>query len=165
MIGSGLVSSPVLLNGSVAGTCGQGGRGIRLAVVKPAVAGGSSESREVYGLKSRTVPYVPTSVAQDGFLFTFHDGGVVSCLRGDTGEVVWSEKPAGRFYGSPVCVNGVLYCITIDGDVVVLEAAATYKLLAVNPLGEKSHATPAVAAGRMYLRTLTQLICVGAAAK
>ena len=160
-----VVSSPVLLDGSVAGTCGQGGRGVRLAVVKPAVADGSFEAREAYGVKSRTVPYVPTSVAQDGLLFTFHDGGVVSCLRGDTGEVVWSEKPAGRFYGSPVCVNGILYCVTIDGDVVVLEAAAAYKLLAVNPLGEESHATPAVAAGRMYLRTFTQLICVGAAAK
>jgi len=31
----------------------------------------------------------------------------------------------------------------------------------VNPLGEKSHATPAVAGGRMYLRTYSHLISIG----
>jgi len=157
-----VVSSPVLGDGTVIATCGRGGRGVRLAVVKPSVEGRAYAAPEVYGLDSRIVPYVPTSVVYDGLLFTFHDGGTVSCLRSGTGEVLWSEKPAGRFYGSPVCVNGVLYCITIDGDVVVLEASARYKRLAVNPLGQKSHATPAVAAGRMYLRTLSHLISIGA---
>jgi len=157
-----VVSSAVLADGAVIATCGRGGRGVRLAVVKPGSGDGAQAPREIYGLESRIVPYVPTSVAYDGLLFTFHDGGTVSCLRSGTGEVLWSEKPAGRFYGSPVCVNGVLYCITIDGDVVVLEASADYKRLAVNSLGQKSHATPAVAGGRMYLRTLSHLISIGA---
>jgi outer membrane protein assembly factor BamB len=160
-----VVSSPVLLDGAIAGTCGQGGRGVRLAVVEPMRSEDSYEPRELYGRKSRTVPYVPTSVVHDGLLFTFHDGGVVSCLRGESGEVLWSEKPAGRFFGSPVCVNGILYCITTDGEVVVLEASAAYRLLAVNSMGEKSHATPAVAAARMYLRSLTHLMCIGAPSK
>jgi len=157
-----VVSSAVLADGAVIATCGKGGRGVRLAVVKPNSSDASQAARELYGLESRIVPYVPTSVAYDGLLFAFHDGGTVSCLRSGTGEVLWSEKPAGRFYGSPVCVNGVLYCITIDGDVVVLQASADYKRLAVNSLGQKSHATPAVAGGRMYLRTLSHLISIGA---
>ncbi|MBN2130184.1 MAG: PQQ-binding-like beta-propeller repeat protein [Sedimentisphaerales bacterium] len=156
-----VVSSAVLADGTVVATCGRGGRGVRLAAVRPGSDGGSQAAREVYGLDSRIVPYVPTGVAYDGLLFAFHDGGTVSCLRSGTGEVLWSEKPAGRFYGSPVCVNGVLYCITIDGDVVVLQASVSYKLLAVNPLGQKSHATPAVADGRMYLRTLSRLVSIG----
>ncbi len=43
----------------------------------------------------------------------------------------------------------------------VLRAGPKYELLAVNALGEKSHATPAVADGRMYLRTFSHLICIG----
>jgi len=58
-------------------------------------------------------------------------------------------------------VDGKLYGMTVDGDVVVLRAGLQYEPLAVNPLGEKSHATPAVAGGRMYLRTFSHLICVG----
>ncbi len=155
-----VVSSPVLARDMVIGTCGEGGRGLRLAAIKPPESA-SSEAREVYSLKSNVVPYVPTSVVHDEYFFGFQDGGVVSCFRIATGEALWSQKPAGRFFGSPVCVDGKLYCITVDGDVVVLRAGPKYELLGVNPLGEKSHATPAVANGRMFLRTFSHLICIG----
>jgi hypothetical protein len=76
--------------------------------------------------------------------------------------MLWQAKPAGRFFGSPVWVSGRLYCITMDGDVVVIKAANKYELLAVNPLGETSHAAPAVAGEKMYLRTCSHLFCIGA---
>jgi outer membrane protein assembly factor BamB len=155
-----VVSSPVLAGDMIICTCGEGGRGLRLAAVKPPSAG-SSAATEVYGLDTRVVPYVPISVVRDGLLFAFHDQGTVSCLRVATGEVVWSEKPAGRYFGSPIWADGKLYAITVDGDAVVLRAGPKYELLAVNPLGEKSHATPAVADGRMYLRTYSHLISIG----
>jgi outer membrane protein assembly factor BamB len=156
-----VVSSPFLAGDMVIGTCGEGGRGIRLAAIQPPDAGSSSAVVEAYGLKSNVVPYVPTSVVHDGFFFGFHDGGMVSCFRIATGEVLWSQKPAGHYFGSPVCVDGKLYCITTDGDVVVLRAGPKYELLGLNPLGEMSHATPAVANGRMLLRTFSHLISVG----
>jgi len=155
-----VVSSPVVAGEMLIATCGKGGRGLRLAAVKPH-ADGDAGATEVYALTSRIVPYVPTSIAHDGLLFTFYDGGTVSCLRSATGEVLWSEKPAGRYYASPIWVDGKLVNVTIGGDVVVLEAGPTYKLLAINPLGEKSHATPAVANNRLYLRTFTHLIAIG----
>lgn len=153
-----VVASPVIAGDLIVGTCGRGGRGVRLTAVNPPRTGGA---RETYGLDRGVVPYVPTPIVHDGLLFLFHDQGTVSCLRSGTGEVLWSEKPAGRYYGSPVCVGGRLYCITVEGEVVVLEAGPEYRLLGVNPLGEKSHATPAVGGGRMYLRTLSHLIAIG----
>jgi outer membrane protein assembly factor BamB len=155
-----VVSSPVLADGLVIATCGEGGRGIRLAAVRPPDPN-SSAATEVYALERGIVPYVPISVVHDGLLFAFHDQGTVSCLRSATGEVLWSEKPAGKYFGSPVCVGDKLYAITTDGNVVVLKAGPEYELLAVNALGEKSHATPAVADGRMYLRTYSHLIAIG----
>ncbi len=155
-----VVSSPVLADDMIVATCGEGGRGIRLAVVKPPLSGAAAAT-EVYGLDTRIVPYVPISIVRDGLLFAFHDQGTVSCLRVATGEVVWSEKPAGRYFGSPIWADGKLYAITVDGAVVVLRAGPKYGLLAVNPLGEKSQATPAVANGWMYLRTYSHLISVG----
>ncbi len=143
-----VVSSPVIAGGLIVANCGEGGRGIRMTAVKPPAGG--SPAAEVYALDGGIVSYVPTPVVHDGLLFLFHDQGTVSCLRMETGEVLWSEKPAGRYFGSPICVDGKLYCMTVDGDVVVLAAGPKYELLAVNPLGEKSHATPAVADGRMY---------------
>jgi len=155
---SRIVSSPVIADGLVLGTCGDGSAGKCLTAIKPDAGG---KAVVAYKIDDRPVPYVPTSLAVDGLLFTYHDRGSVSCLRSATGEVLWQEEPAGRYYGSPVWVNGVLYCINTDGAVVVIKAAPKYDLLAVNPLGEKSQATPAVAGGRMYLRTYAQLFSIG----
>lgn len=156
-----VVASPVIAGKLIVATCGQGGGGVRLAAVKPGYDGTSYSATEVYGLKGKHVSYAPTAVGFSGLLFTFHDSGLISCLEQETGRVLWSEKPAGRFYGSPVCVSGVLYAMTTKGEVVVVKAAATYTLFGVNPLGQDSQATPAVADGRMYLRTHSQLISIG----
>ena len=94
-------------------------------------------------------------------LYLFGDTGYLTCLEAATGKPIWQEKVSDRFFGSPVCVGGRIYCISRTGTVYVVAAAEKYKLLAVNPLGEKSHATPAVAGGRMYLRTYSHLISVG----
>jgi outer membrane protein assembly factor BamB len=158
---SRVVSSPVIAGELLVGTCGDGGSGKRLIAIRPGDGSKSTEPAEVYKIENSKVTYVPTSVAKDGLLFTFHDRGEVSCLRSVTGELLWREKPAGPFYGSPVWVSGKLYCITRKGKVVVIKASPIYELLAVNPLGEDSYATPAVADGKMYLRTYSHLISIG----
>ncbi len=156
-----VVSSPVIADELLIGSCGDGGSGKRLIAIRPGSSDGSIQPKEVFKIESGYRPYVPTSIAKGGLLFTFLDRGYVSCWNSVTGWQLWEEKPAGKFFSSPVCVDGKLYCITMDGDVVIVRAAETYELLAINPLGETSHATPAVAGGRMYLRTYSQLFSIG----
>jgi len=160
---SRVVSSPVIAGELIMGTCGDGSSGKRLIAIQ--LMDKPIRPKEAYKIDNSSVPYVPTSLSKEGLLFTFHDRGQVCCLRSDSGETFWSEKPAGGFYGSPVWVEGKLYCISREGEVVVIKAAATYELLAVNPLGEESYATPAVADGRMYLRTISHLISIGGSSR
>jgi len=157
---SRVVSSPVIAGGLLIGSCGDGSNGKRLIAIRPGARDKSVRPEEVYKIEDGA-PYVPTSIAAAGLLFTFHDRGYVSCLDSDTGRQLWREKPAKKFYGSPVWVDGKLYCITTDGDVLVIRADETYELLATNPLGEKTHATPAIAGGKIYLRTYSHLISIG----
>lgn len=157
-----VVSSPVIADGLLVASCGDGGVGKRLVAIRPGTRDGSVSPGEAYKIDSGVRPYVPTFLAKDGLLFVFYDSGNVACLRSTTGEVLWQAKPASRFFGSPVWVDGRLYCITMDGDVVVIKAGDKYELLAVNPLGEASQSTPAVAGERMYLRTYCHLFCIGA---
>ena len=156
-----VVSSPVIADELLVGSCGDGGSGKRLIAIRPGSSDGSIQPKEVFKIESGYRPYVPTSIAKGGLLFTFLDRGYISCWNSATGKQLWEEKPAGRFFSSPVCVDGKLYCITMDGDVVVVRAAETYELLAINPLGETSHAVPAVAGDRMYLRTYSHLFSIG----
>lgn len=112
----------------------------------------------------RTIPYVPTPVVYNGYLYYFTDGAQVACMNPADGEVKWmtSLGQGLGFFGSPVCIDGKLYALSKDGRCVVVKASPDkFELLAINNLGELSYATPAVSGGRMYLRTLTHLISVG----
>lgn len=158
---SRVVASLVIADGLIIGTNGDFGRGKRLIAIRPGSSDGSVQAKEAYKFDDNFMPYCPTCIAKDGLLFMFDDIGYVSCLRSATGEQLWRERPAAKFLGSPVWADGRLYCVTATGDVVVVKAAGSYELLAVNPLGEKCHSTPAVAGGRMYLRTFSHLFSVG----
>jgi len=154
-----VVSSPLVASGLIVGTCGVGGSGKRLVAVRP----GSRDGRKpqlAYELK-RNVPYVPTPIALGDLLFVLAENGTVTCLRAPSGESLWKARLDGRFYGSFVHVDGRLYAISRKGDVFVIAASEKFQLLGRNPLGEPSHATPAVADGKMFLRTFTHLFCIG----
>ncbi len=156
-----VVASPVVVGDLVFATCGQGGGGKRFVAVRPGSPDGSRPARLVYEVK-KSIPYVPTPVACDGRLFVINDGtGVASCLDAATGDVKWQERLGGSFFGSPVCVNGIIYVIDKEGAVVVFRAADKFELLHRHDLGELSYATPAVAQGRMYLRTQSHLVSIG----
>jgi outer membrane protein assembly factor BamB len=147
-------------SGLVIGTCGSGGGGNYLVAVKPGGSGDVSNSHVAYKL-TKVMPYVPTPITNGDLLFLWGDKGVVTCVNAPTGETVWAERVGGNFFGSPIRVEDRLYCLSADGDCVVLTATSQFKVLARNPLGEGSHSTPTVAGGRLYLRTFSHLISIG----
>jgi len=153
-------SSPVLAGGNLIGSCGSGAGGNYLIAIKPGGTGNISSTNLAYKL-TRSMPYVPTPIAVGDLLFAWSDGGVVTCIQADTGEQHWQKRVEGNYFGSPICVQDRLYCISTKGKCVVLRASKTFEELAVNDLGEGSHSTPAVANERMYLRTFSHLISIG----
>lgn len=154
------VSSPIVASGLVIGSCGSGGGGIYAVAVRPGDSATGKKPELAYELR-KSAPYVPTGVAVGDLLFLWSDAGILSCLHGATGEVKWQERVGGNYFASPICVDGRLFNASTSGEMVVVEASGHFRELARNPLGEMTHSTPAVAAGRMYIRTLGHLICVG----
>ncbi|MGE0533414.1 MAG: PQQ-binding-like beta-propeller repeat protein [Pirellulales bacterium] len=154
------VSSPVIAAGLIFGTCGSGGGGNYVVAVRPGKADGSVPPQVAYKI-TKSAPYVPTPIAKDSLVFLWSDQGVATCIVAATGEVVWQNRVGGKFYGSPICIEDRLYCISTDGEVVVLSAGPEYVELARNNLGEGSHSTPAVADGVLYLRTFSHLFSLG----
>jgi outer membrane protein assembly factor BamB len=154
------IGSPVTLGGLVFATCGEGAGGHRLVAVNPGMDG--SPAKLSYRL-TESVPYVPTPLVKGDLLFVWTDSGAVTCAHAGTGKKIWQERVGGSFYGSPVCAGDHLFCISRKGEVVVLAASEKFQLLGRNPLGEKCHTTPAIAEGRMYVRTYSHLYCIGSA--
>jgi len=114
-----------------------------------------------YSLPPNLSPYVPTPIVVGELLFLFMDAGTVACLRLATGEVLWKERPAGDIFGSPICVNGNLYCMTKAGKVLVIDAGPTYQLLGIHELGEGSFSTPVMCGSGMVFRTFSHLMLLG----
>jgi len=156
------VGSPLFASGLIFASCGTGGAGRHVVAVRPGSKKAGTPPQIAYTVQ-KPVPYVPTPVAKDGLVYLWGDDGLVTCIRAATGEQVWQQRVGSNFYGSPVIVGDRLYCTSRQGDVFVLAAGEKPELLARNPLGEPSHATPAVANGVLYLRTLSHLISIGPA--
>ena len=153
------VASPIVAGGLVFVSCGQGGNGLHMIAVRPPTE--TEDAHEVYRLK-QGIPNVPTAVAAGDLLFLWHDNGTVSCLDVATGRQHWRQRVGSNFHGSPIRIGERIFAVALDGKVVVLAAEPEFKLLAENSLGEPSRATPAVAHDRLYVRTESSLVCIGA---
>lgn len=114
-----------------------------------------------YTLARNISPYVPTPIVVGEYLFLFMDNGAVACVRLASGELLWKERPDGDIFGSPVCVDGNLYCITKAGRVIVLHAGPEYKLSGIHDLGEGSFSTPVVCRSGMVFQTFSKLMLLG----
>jgi outer membrane protein assembly factor BamB len=153
------IASPIVAGDFILGTCGWLGVNYETVAVRP-YSGAAKKTDTVYRME-KVAPLVPTPLVKDDLLFLWNDRGVVTCASVKTGAIFWKERVPGSYYGSPVCAAGKLYCMSREGDVVVLAAARKFQHLARNPLGEGSHSTPAIAGGTMYLRTFSHLIALG----
>jgi outer membrane protein assembly factor BamB len=152
------IASPIVAGDLILGISGW--LGVNYEVVAVHAPGREDKGAHVYRL-DKVAPLVPTPVVKDDLLFLWNDRGVISCAHAGTGEIHWRERVAGTFYGSPVCAGKNLYCMSREGEVVVVAASRRFELLARNALGEGSHSTPAVANSAMYLRTFSHLVAIG----
>lgn len=141
-------------------TLGSGGGGKECAALRPGVDGGKVE--KLYELDRKGLPYVPTPLAYKGLFFLWGDGGTLTCVKADTGKQLYQERVAsGTFFSSPIVADGKIYCGSRDGKMVVVAASEKFELLGTSKLRSGIHATPAVAKGKMFIRTDTHLICIG----
>lgn len=149
------VSSPIIANGLILGSCGSGGGGNFVVAIRP------GKEPQLKFKVDRNANYVPTPVAYNGSIFLVSDKGVASCVDSQSGKVIWRERLKGEYWASPVCVDGKIYAINAAGSVTVFAADKEFRKLGESELGEKSHSTPAVSNGQMILRTISHLMSVG----
>jgi outer membrane protein assembly factor BamB len=86
----------------------------------------------------------------------------LDCVDAKTGNLLWKERPKGKhFWASPVIADGKLYVVSKEGVTSVFKLGEKPELVATNTLGETILATPAIAGGRLYLRSDQHLYCIG----
>jgi hypothetical protein len=122
---------------------------------------GKRTTGEVLWRTRRAVPGVSSPVwVGDGF-YTITDGGIVTCYEPETGTVRWQERVEGKFWASLVAGDGKIYALSHEGVLTTLEAGPEFKVLAQGEFGSTCRATPAIASGRVLVRTEHELFCFG----
>lgn len=154
------VSSPLVAGDIILGSCGAGGGGNFVTALKAGDVGAGRQPELAYQMK-KSAPYVPTGIALGDRVWLWSDAGIVTCLDAPTGDIRYQERVGGNFFGSPIWVDGRLFCVSTSGEIVVVEASDKFNVLHRYALNELCHTTPAVAGGRMFIRTEKHLWSLG----
>lgn len=112
----------------------------------------------------RPVPQVPSTLLYQGALFMVNDSGILISFDPATGNVIRQGRLKGaidKYFASPVGADGKVWLVSQDGTVSVVTAKGEWEILSVNALGDEVFATPAIADGRLYIRTQGMLYCFG----
>jgi outer membrane protein assembly factor BamB len=113
---------------------------------------------------SRAVPQLPTTLVYRGVLYMINDGGILTTFDAASGAVQKQARLRGavdQYYASPVAGDGKVYIVSRSGVVVVLDAARDQEILSTGEMDDEVYATPAIAGGRVFIRTRGALYCFG----
>lgn len=114
---------------------------------------------------TRPVPQVPSTLLYQGVLYMVNDSGILISFDPATGNVHKQGRLQGaidKYFASPIAADGKIFLVSQDGTVSVVKAAAQWEVLQVNKLDNEVYGTPAIADGRLYIRTQNALYCFAA---
>jgi outer membrane protein assembly factor BamB len=112
----------------------------------------------------RTVPQLPSPLLYRGVLYMVNDNGIITTLNPDTGAMIKQGRltgAPGAHFASPIAADGHIFFTSEAGAVVVVAPGGDIAPLVINDLGEEIYATPAIADGRIYVRTTAALYAFG----
>ena len=112
-------------------------------------------------MSTRGTPFVPSAIVVGDYYYLVDDRGIGTCLDARTGKQLWRKRFGGNVTASPVSAEGRIYFVNEDGSTLVIEGGLpAFEELARNEIGEPVYASPAIAAGRLLIRTVENLWCL-----
>ncbi len=102
----------------------------------------------------KQVPHISSPLVVGSELYFVSDqGGVLTCLDAENGELVWRERLRGSHTASPVLAEGKIVLPNCQGETHVIQPGRQFTLIATNGLAAGALASPAVLDDSLYLRT------------
>ncbi|HBE68652.1 MAG TPA: pyrrolo-quinoline quinone [Planctomycetaceae bacterium] len=106
--------------------------------------------------------YMSTPIVYGDYLYLGNTNGVVRCFHAKTGDKVYEKRleTGASIISSLVAADGKIYCASENGKVYVLKAGPEFEIVAKNRMDGPCFATPAIADGVLYFRTVENLIAI-----
>lgn len=150
------IASPIIAGDLVIGTCGFVTAQKHFVAVRPTSDG---KVQEVWRME-KAVAYMPTPIVKGDRIYCCSELGIFTTLDAKNGKVIWQERLDAQFSASPILAGNAIYCPANDGEVYVIHAGDTFKLLGKTKLGEDTQSTPTIAGGHLIFRTDTHLMAL-----
>lgn len=128
-----------------------------MTAVDPAAAEGERIAWQADG----DMPDICSPLAAGGLVWTLTGQGDLACWDAADGSEIYNESLDAMFQASPSLVGERLYLLSEEGRMTIAGAGRTFETIGHNELGEKTLASPAFAPGRIYLRGIDHLYCIG----
>lgn len=138
----------------------RGYRSSPFMAIRPGGTGDVSASHVVWKVASGA-PYVSSLVHYEGLIYMVGDVGVLTVVDAKDGSRVFQDRIGGVYSASPVAGDGKVYLISEDGETIVIAAGRTPTVLARNRLNARQLASPAIAGGRLFIRSDDVLYAIG----
>jgi outer membrane protein assembly factor BamB len=110
--------------------------------------------------------YMPTTIVYRGLLYVCRDNGGLTVFDAKSGKRVYQQRlgsGSAGFVASAIAGDGKVYFTDEDGVTYVVKAGNTFEQLAENDIGGVALATPAIADGTIYVRTVGHVVAVDGA--
>jgi len=107
------------------------------------------------------LPDVSSPLATGERLFLATGYGTLGCYDSASGELLWNLEFDEGFYSSPILVGDRVYLMDREGVMHIFRNADEYEQIATCELGEAATSIPAIMDGRIYIRGVKSLFCIG----
>ena len=101
-----------------------------------------------------------TATVYNGLVFIPDFSGFLHCLDADTGKQYWSHDMESEVWGSCLVCDGKVFLGDKDGDVVILAADKTEKVIATHNMGASVFGSPVYSNGTLYILSMTRLFAI-----
>jgi outer membrane protein assembly factor BamB len=151
--------SPVLAGGLVYVDSGRGGPGI---AVDPTGTGDVTKTHLKWSIPKVNDGSIGSPVAVGEYLYRLYSPDILHCWRLADGKEMFAERLAGvAAVPSAVATADNRIYFASAGKSFVIVAGPKLEVLGVSDLHDSSHASPAIASGRLFLRGRRSLYCIG----
>jgi outer membrane protein assembly factor BamB len=103
---------------------------------------------------------ISTGALYNGILFYSDFSGFLHAVDAKSGKQLWKHDMFAAIWGSPMVIDGKVYLGDEDGDIAVLNADRTMKLVAENNMGSSVYSTPVPANGALFIVNRNQLFAL-----
>lgn len=106
-------------------------------------------------------PDICSPLSNGEIVFLLATEGLLGCYKHADGTKLWEHDFLEYFQASPSLVGDKVYLLSEKGVMHILQAGPEFKELARCALGEECRASPAFADGRIFIRSVKNLYCIG----